>query len=154
MSTNQKNTASEKKDAVVPASDSEAAPSNARFLGACGSIGFLPLLEPPPAKEIKTAESDIFDQAGSLKDCPGAFPQPQEESLKEESQKEDDIFDANCGLKNFPGAFPVDELEDNVETPKAENQVGRKELDRYKGKQSKARLLVRPAVLWCLDYIW
>ncbi|WAO96312.1 Hypothetical protein NCS54_01398100 [Fusarium falciforme] len=135
MSTNQKNTASEKKDAVVPASDSEAAPSNARFLGACGSIGFLPLLEPSLAKETRTVGSDIFGQAGSSKDCLGAFPQPQEESLKEESHKKDDMFDANGGLKNYPGAFPVDEPEDSVEAPKAENQVGRKELDRYKGKQ-------------------
>lgn len=135
MSTNQKNTALEKKDAVVPASDGEAAPSNARFLGECGSIGFLPLLEPSPAKETKTAESDIFDQAGSLKDCPGAFPQPQEECLREESHKEDDIFDANGGLKNCPGVFPADEPEDSNEAPKAENQVGRKELDRHKGKQ-------------------
>ncbi|KAI8652098.1 hypothetical protein LRP88_11095 [Fusarium phalaenopsidis] len=135
MSTNQKNTASEKKDAVVLASGSETAPSNARFLGACGSIGFLPLLEPSPAGEAKPVESDIFDQASSLKNCPGAFPQQQEEGLKEESHKEDDIFDANGGLKNCPGAFPVDEPEDSDEAPKAENQVGRKELDRYKGKQ-------------------
>ncbi|KAI8711536.1 hypothetical protein NCS52_01417400 [Fusarium sp. LHS14.1] len=136
MSTNQKNTVSEKKDAVVPASGSETAPSNDRFLGGCESIGFLPLLEPSYAQETKPTkkeesrdENDFFDANGGRKDCCSAFSQPQEESrmdtYKEASYGEDEIFDANGGLKNCPGAFPVDE-------PEAESQAQRK---RCKEKQ-------------------
>lgn len=135
MSTNRKNTASEKKDAVVATSSSRTAPSNARFLGACSSIGFLPLLEPPLAEESKSAENNICDRVSSVKNCPRVFPQPQEESPKQESHEKDDVFDANGGLKNCPGAFPVDDPEGSDETTKAEDQIQRKELDRYKKKK-------------------
>lgn len=135
MSTNQENTVSEKKDGVVPASGSETAPSNDRFLGVCESIGFLPLLEPSHAQEPKPAEKEESreeDDFFGLKDCSSAFSQPQEESrtdtYKEVRYYEDEIFDANGGLKNCPDAFPVDELE-------AENQAQQKVLNRCKEKQ-------------------
>ncbi|RSL58247.1 hypothetical protein CEP54_007905 [Fusarium duplospermum] len=125
MSNNQ-----EKKDAVVPASGDETAPPTNPFLGACGSIGFLPLLELPPADQTKPSQSKIFDQTGGLKKCSRAIPRP-----PVESQKEDDFFDTNGGIKNCPGAFPVDELEDTDEAPKMGEQVQQKELDKSREKQ-------------------
>ncbi|RSL74582.1 hypothetical protein CEP53_000083 [Fusarium sp. AF-6] len=120
MSDNQKNTASEKKDHVVPASGDETAPYTNPFMGACRSIGFLPLLEPPLADQTKPSQGDILDQA--VNPNPRSISQP-----PEESQKEDDFFDKNGGLKNCPGAFPVDEPEGIDEAPKMREQVQQKE---------------------------
>ncbi|RSM02806.1 hypothetical protein CDV31_010765 [Fusarium ambrosium] len=164
MSGNQKNTALEKKDDIVPASGDETVPPTNPFMGACRSIGFLPLLEPPLADQTEPSQGDILDQAvnpnpesipqppeesqkqddffdtnGGLKNCPGAFPvdEPEvtDETPTQVQQEEDDFFDANGGLKNCPGAFPVDEPEGTDKAPKMGEQVQQKESDKSREKQ-------------------